>query len=832
MKKTRLLFLSCIAAGCALSAQAKVITPAQAKALASKYVSVGNLSKQKTFSVANDAQQKDAPGFYAFNDSRGQGFVLIAGDDCVRPVLGYSTTGSIDTDHLPPAMEAWLKDVSASIASKRKAGNGTAATATDDTSQPSIVVGPLVKTKWDQAAPYHDMTPTMDGKHCLTGCVATATAQVMNYYQWPVKGTGSVKYDTPNYDQKTCEVDFSKSTYDWADMLNEYGSREDTADKPATWSEASGKAVARLMSDLGAALHMEYDTLASGAMCPDVATAAVYHFGYDAELYHQNNYTKRQWTKMIEKFLDDGCPLVYCGDTKSMRSMSHCFVVDGYDSNNYLHVNWGWSGEGDGYFYFYNFGTNATTNYRSNMTFAKITPNKTGTIQWDAPSPLRIRSNYSQIYNRGDIKVNKYFTTGIDNLDADLDIGLLYFSWSTYKGDITLGCTPENGDGFTPLVSLKGVEIQRELENFPQQVKRFHLGSDDVKGLADGRYLLTFQSKRTDSGLSANGAPVTPCFIDADKNLMLIKQDGKVGVGFVKKPMARLTAMSAIAFDKKEYDFSDVAHFKFKVGNNTEGDFDDQIKLIIANKDSTEYYSITPTEIFGGDSIEITGEIPVAYSNGFREGSVNVSLGQEIDGKVVALEGSTPVMVKANRNDDKLPVPVATKVELTGYDGPLTSFDKLVLDYDDMFEFGADIEYLPVAISPEHVEMTIFANVNLNGRNYNGYAFVNNDDIGRSTDVSISGMFSQEDIGMKGRLNLLYRPMFDNELHLIKYKGKDFSYPFTVVDKSTGVDDVTTGKSAKEMMRFDAEGRRIETPAKGLNIIRMSDGTVRKVIIR
>lgn len=823
----------------ALPVQAKVITQSQAQALAAKYVSVGNGSKQQTFSAARKSGQKDAPSFYAFNDSKGKGFVLIAGDDCVNPILGYSPSGKIDTDNLPPALEAWLQDVSSYINSKRESGNGMAMTASDaeQGSTPTVVVAPLIKTKWYQMAPYNDMVPTIGGEHCYTGCVATGMAQVMNYYKWPKNGTNSIKYDTPNYDQKSCEIDFSQSVYDWDNMLDVYGTH--TEPNNFTCSEANRKAVAQLMKDAGAAVHMQYGTNSSGANSPEIVSAAVYYFGYDAQIFHQNNYTMKQWLSMIKANLDNGCPLVYCGDTKVILglSSSHCFVVDGYDSFNYLHVNWGWAGDCDGYYSFYKFGASPSSYYSENMDFVKMTPNKTGIIEWDAANPLRMQTASSKIFVNGErCSIGNMRTADIDKFNADLNIELIALVWNLYQGDIMLGYTANNGE-FKTLVSLNNVEIPDDGKGFTHRGVPFHISSDDIKNLSDGSYQLTICSKRTDSGMSVKGAPIVAGICDANYNLMLIKQNGKVSVGFVPKAKPHLTAKSTMLWDKDEYDITDMAKVKIWVANKTDIDYNDRPQLIVTSNsnDSTTYYDLFDESIYlyGGDSIEWSADIPICNKSGFQPGTNKVMIGQYIDGKVVALDGMEPIIVNVNCNEDKIPLLEAKDLELSIDNEPITDFNNILIDENADVHYEADL-ICHVKTLPEYCWMNAEIIIKLDDG-----TIIIKDSASKIDKVdytySIGMEYDQpflECLGQTGTISVQYMPMFDTKPRYVQYNGKDLCFKFKIVDTATGIKDVTSGNKASELMRFDVMGRRISAPAKGLNLIKMSDGTVKKVIVK
>ena len=700
-------------------------------------------------------------------------------------------------------------------------------------STPTVGVAPLIKTKWYQMAPYNDMVPTIGGKRCPTGCVATAMAQVMKYYKWPMKGTNSIKYDTPDYDQKTCDVDFSQSVYDWDNMLDVYGTRSEPDN--FTCSEANRQAVAKLMSDAGAALHMQYATDESGASSGEILSAATYYLGYNSQLYHQNDYSLKQWLSLIKQDLDEGCPLVCCGNADMMRG--HCYVLDGYDSNDYLHVNWGWAGDGDGYYSLRNFGTNPNTKFSKGMNFVKMTPNKTGIIEYDPAYPLEIKWDGGGIYSDGEKLWGLNFVTrDVDKLNIDFDINLYAGVWKIYQGDITLGFMPENGE-YTPLISLKDVKLVNPLGGpFAGQPVLFHIDSDVIKQVSDGNYLLSIRSKSTPSGMSINGAQVVTAISDATKDFKLIKKNGKVTIGFIEK-VAPLIAKSPITLEKNEYDFTDRPSAKIVIANETDEDYSGKPQLIVTdNNNNTTYYGINKSiKIFGGDTKELSFNIPISATTGFSEGTAKISLGQKVEDQIVPLKGIEPTTIKVNYNNDKLPIIEPTELKILVEDNPITDYDNIEFNYNDLIGINGIIK-LKVNTAPEYYKMIINFVIALDDGKETIFSLIDADNPKFEEVHKIFRMpdevFTSDDIGKTGTIGIQYMPMFDTKPRYVQYNGKDLCFKFKIVDPATGIKDVTSGNKASELMRFDVMGNRISAPAKGLNLIKMSDGSVKKVIVK
>ena len=294
---------------------------------------------------SNDGQ----PLMYIFdkgnaNESEGLagGFMILSADDAVPALLGYSDSGTIEPDNMPPALVYWLGEYQRQIEYARENGLTRASESTGTgVNLPSTwtALGPLLKTTWDQGAPYDSQCPQVSGQFCYTGCLATSTAQVMNYHQWPAKGTGSISYTTQTL-RLSLSMDFSDVTFNWSDMLPSYS---------GSYTAAQANAVATLMKAVGYAVEMDYTTEESGAASGLIPSALVNYFGYDKGVRYLNRdmYTYTEWAQMIYENLQNYGPVIYDG---TGEVGGHSWVCDGYDGNGRFHFNWGWDGLSDGYF--------------------------------------------------------------------------------------------------------------------------------------------------------------------------------------------------------------------------------------------------------------------------------------------------------------------------------------------------------------------------------------------------------------------------------------------------------------------------------------------------
>jgi len=274
-------------------------------------------------------------GYYIFDRPEG-GVVFVADDDAIgRTVLGYTDNGSFDGGNIPPGLQDWLDQVALLMDAvhegkisrtdvRRKAGD--------------VAVPQLIFTYWNQGAPYNELCPTKNGQKCLTGCVATAMAQVMRYWGWPKFGYGSVTYDDEGCGQRL-STDLSSHKYDWGNMLSDYSLGNYTTEQST--------AVATLMRDCGYAVRMHYTPEASSASISAWTMQTYFNYGAAARDRHVSNYPEDMWHGYIRQDLQAGRPVLYNGQGSSD---GHEFILDGFDTEGYYHINWGWGGWKDGWF--------------------------------------------------------------------------------------------------------------------------------------------------------------------------------------------------------------------------------------------------------------------------------------------------------------------------------------------------------------------------------------------------------------------------------------------------------------------------------------------------
>ena len=303
------------------------------------------------------AEKGERVPLYVYNSSvKDGGFVIVSGDDgTTAPVLGYSDKGSFSYDKAPCGLKMLLSQYEKQIDylakhPKLSTKKWSKTRGYADDYDGNIVVAPLLKTKWGQTSPFNDLCPKVDGKdNAVTGCVATAMAQIMAYWKYPTQGRGSNNYSWNPTDKTTFSLsaNFSESVYEWDNILDYY----------SDFTEAQGLAVAKLMSDVGVSLNMVYGYIpGSITSVMNVETALVKYFDYnpDSVRYIQRNFfpkiqDKDSWDEVLKSELNKKRPVLMGG--KILESYwTHAFVVDGYTDQDYFHLNLGWVSDYDGYY--------------------------------------------------------------------------------------------------------------------------------------------------------------------------------------------------------------------------------------------------------------------------------------------------------------------------------------------------------------------------------------------------------------------------------------------------------------------------------------------------
>ena len=476
--------LLCLFVG--ITASASQITEQQALQVAAKYADIDIKSHPQRMKAAG--KQQKAAAYYAFNIGDNDGFVIVSGDDSLTELVGYSDSGSFDPDNMPDNMRSWLQTYSDYVASVQSGESRP--TRREITDEATVIVQPFVATKWDQYEPFNRMTPIDNGERCLTGCVATAMAQIMNYYEWPERGEGSHSYTDRN--GHSLSADFSQSVYDWENMLDLYNAHYDgNGNIIPEYNDAQANAVAKLMLDCGVSLEMDYTPSASRSAISYAATALKKYFNYKVGMWYRNSVPSADFMNKILTEMDNKRPILFSGQPQ--KGEAHAFVIDGYDSNNFLHVNWGWSGRYDGFFdlnYLDYYHSNGIYSYKEFQYFICPYPNYTDDMPDEGQLQLHyaIHKKHAGIF----IRTSKFQQSQKQYIILD---GVYNPHASSYYGEIGLGAFDADGNmteihTSTQEIILPSMEIASLSEIYA-----------DFSNLEEGEYEICGISRQISDGL-------------------------------------------------------------------------------------------------------------------------------------------------------------------------------------------------------------------------------------------------------------------------------------------------------------------------------------------
>ena len=286
-------------------------------------------------------QEKLVSGLYVFNVTGNGGFIIVSNDDVAEPILGYSDSGTFDPNNIPDNMRAWLQGYADEIAWAKEHHSNVSVSVPCVNKVPKAPIPPMISTKWDQGTPYNNLCPEYaTDERAVTGCVATAMAQVMKYHEYANMTTGLPAYNK-DYNGNSCisVTALEATSFDWDNMLDSYSNG---------YTNEQATAVAKLMQYCGSSVKMRYGS-SSSSNTNMVATALKTYFDYSntTTCLERSRYTYANWIELIYHELANGRPVVYGGQSSGG---GHEFVCDGYQGEDYFHINWGWGGTSDNYF--------------------------------------------------------------------------------------------------------------------------------------------------------------------------------------------------------------------------------------------------------------------------------------------------------------------------------------------------------------------------------------------------------------------------------------------------------------------------------------------------
>ena len=494
------------ALSCAMTMMAEPVSPTVARQAAAKFLQAKGTSlkseamraKSRAMGHVDSGEQTEASPYYVFNAAASQGFVVISGDDCVGDnlVMGYTSQGSFDTKATPDNLQWWLDETATQISTLSRLGIKTRTVALHSD------IAPMITAKWDQRQPYNVFCPVTDNQYSLTGCMATALAQVMYYHRWPKE---PIAYEMPAYKMGNGRVieGLPVTSFDWDNMVDVY--TEST-------TEVQQAAVATLMRYCGQLIQMNYTPQLSSGIYYDIDLLTG-NFGYASGLYSAlaDEYTVGGWDELLYNELREGRPLVYCGQS---TGGGHAFVLDGYevkDGEGYYSVNWGWSGEGNGF-------------YRINLLNPDMSGSG-GSSTKDSYSCEQIVLIGLQPRKEALAEYHRYLNSGRWNVQEEgVEHEFVMLNPSYRSGSFNIGLAERNEDG-TPDLSRMCTTSEYDVSAYScasfvdstfTGLLKLPLTTDLFSILSSGRHKLVFVNR--ESGTSAPWQPVfgPNCYIEVN----------------------------------------------------------------------------------------------------------------------------------------------------------------------------------------------------------------------------------------------------------------------------------------------------------------------------
>lgn len=435
MKTLKIFFTVAAALLCIVSA-AETVSQQKARAFAMQYFGTTSTLPCKAMSASGQT----APEYYIFNNPDG-GWVIVAGDDRLCPVLAHSDSGSFISENMPENIAGWMNALTKAVATvrssdiiqsekTRKAWNG------EGSGRKYAAASKTLSTAlWNQWTPYNQTCNQAAGRNVYAGCVATAMAIVLRYNKFPAKGTGVIPaYTTETEGYRISAVDIDNHSYNWNNMPT-------TDANKTTWTASQKKAVADLIFHCGAMVEMDYSPDGSGAYSDIIAAALGKHMSYSksAEYATRYSFTLEQWMEKLRAEIDADRPVLY---SAYGNEGGHQFVCDGYDlSNNQLHFNWGWGGADNG---FYAIDLDAMDLAEGHDAVFGLTPDPTGTSEQDQCVRMETFIDVNDRVNGDGIVLSSGTIAPGSSFTIKADY-FFNFSHTTYNGAVKAALVDRNG---------------------------------------------------------------------------------------------------------------------------------------------------------------------------------------------------------------------------------------------------------------------------------------------------------------------------------------------------------------------------------------------------
>lgn len=554
-----------IAASPLLGAYARHMSPDEAIARLLNTESQKRVAGSQELKLAYVESAENQDFVYVFN-KKSDGFIVVSADDSMPALLGYSNNGSFNPETVSPSLKWWLSQYAEEAAFSISSSDQVESYAHPRLAPKAekVEIPYLIKTQWGQRYPYNLKCPELNNNKCVTGCVATAMAQILKFHEYPATGFDENSYQ---WNDTTLSFDFGATEFRFNDMLDYY--KEDS-------DESQDTAVAELLYACGVSVNMLYGAHESGASDIYIPYALRHFFKYDNEvkLLKRSFFSSEEWIDLVYSELEQQHPVIMGGQAPSG---GHQFICDGYDGNGLFHINWGWEGMSDGYFLLSALnpeqqGTGGHNGgYNSNQTMVcGIQPAKEGSAIW------------YPIYANGGIGFSKFTNSTID---IDFEQGGI-LNESPEAVTVTMLVQAESEDGKT-YISDKGATLKFDgAENlYTKGFRTFQTGLPT--DMPAGKYKAYLVFKTPEGNIQKVLFPYTSIsyfYIDVDSS-------GKVTCT-IGEPTAR-AEIRILEFEPLEQVISNKeCWMKIVIENVGEYDYDNFIKYIVYPHDSdTAIYS-------------------------------------------------------------------------------------------------------------------------------------------------------------------------------------------------------------------------------------------------
>ena len=618
MKRTLLLVLTVFTN--ILFANAEPITKARALSIATKYINNPKLSNDTP--KTRSSQANEQPAYYIFTNPNDKKFVIISGESKLNELVGYGDKMTENPNDQPPYFKLFLKEYERVVKEVR-----SKATATTPQRPIKRKVEPLLTCKWSQYDPFNKYTPLSNGQHTPTGCVATATAQVMFYNKWP-------KNRPQDYIASTGDDAKKSATYWWDEMKN-------TTNEMRT--EQSRQAVGVLMYDIGKAVHMRYYIKGSDSNLQRACNALRDKFDYTVRYLDKNFLPANDFLNEVMQEISDGYPVLVVGGP-------HAFVYDGYDEQGLIHTNWGWGGENDGYFDINivtlnvsGFALNSGT-FWDDISVVFAHPNDGKAVPFkDIERGLDARTTTSLTIDKTEANRSESFSAKIEKLGSYSSVkGEL----GVFSGKVALALYNDKNERVKIFDSTAGDQTWASIFTSMS----FDVADINFKGIADGNYYLVpvfsemFDTKTKEHGdwKPINHANEIEVKLTADA--VHINTNNPKDVVVIEKSPSVLSPF---------YEDAGNAAFSFTMYNPGREEVRGDLVMTLTNQETKEVFNVyllTPNVVAQrlGYSTFIIKMLTLYYSSG--------KVGKLPKGKY-----DVTLSIKVNRNGTDVNVPIKMK---------------------------------------------------------------------------------------------------------------------------------------------------------------------------